>query len=81
MYDIERMSLTSFDVSATRIEIVKRFFPEVVKEGKIDFDALQRSLGQWIDPGKETFWPELARQSRVYEGHTDTISWDVAPYA
>ena len=70
MYDIERMSLTSFDVSATRIEIVKRFFPEVVKEGKIDFDALQRSLGQWIDPGKERFglnWPGKAECMRAIQ--------------
>lgn len=56
----ERLDLKSDDVAADRFNSFRLLFPEVIHEGKIDFNALQRTLGQWIDPGKERFglvWP------------------------
>lgn len=60
MSDIEKMPLVSMDVAAERIEKLKAIFPEAFVEGKVDHDALLRSLGQWVEPGKERFglnWP------------------------
>lgn len=66
----ERLGLESLDVAAERIERLREDFPEVFREGKIDFDALKRSLGEWVDPGKERFgltWPGKAACMRVIQ--------------
>ncbi|MDA8428629.1 MAG: site-specific DNA-methyltransferase [Geobacteraceae bacterium] len=70
MVEVEKLSLTSLDVSAERIDQLRHLFPEVFFEGKIDHDALHRALGQWIDPGKERFglnWPGKAECIRVIQ--------------
>lgn len=58
-----KMPLTSKDVAEEKREGLKRLFPGVVAEGKVDFDALRRELGEWVEPGKERFglnWPGKA---------------------
>ncbi len=30
-------------------------FPDVLTEGRIDFDQLKRVLGEWIEPDRERF--------------------------
>ncbi len=63
MADIEKMPLGSMNITDERIEKLKQLFPECFIEGKVDFEKLQRSLGQWIEPGKERFglnWPGKA---------------------
>lgn len=67
---IEKLSLTSTDVKEDRIEALRQIFPEAFKEGKIDWPALQRSLGEWVDPGKERFglnWPGKADCMRTIQ--------------
>ena len=59
----EKLALTSMNIVDDRIESLKQIFPEAFSDGSIDFNALQRSLGKWIDPGKERFglnWPGKA---------------------
>jgi len=59
----ERLDLASASMTGERIARLREDFPEVFTEGKVDFDALKRSLGEWVDPGKERFglnWPGKA---------------------
>src|SRR6266702_1031314 len=70
MSDIEKMPLVSMDVAAERIEKLKAIFPEAFVEGGVDHDALLRSLGQWVEPGKERFglsWPGKADCMKVIQ--------------
>ena len=60
----ETMSLASMDVAAEKREQLKKLFkqdfPEVFNEEKIDFERLQRVLGEHVDTGKERYgltWP------------------------
>ena len=48
----ERLRLESLDMAEDRIALLREDFPEVFRDGKIDFDALKRTLGDWIEPGK-----------------------------
>ncbi|MGO8880218.1 MAG: site-specific DNA-methyltransferase [Desulfomonilaceae bacterium] len=70
MADIEKMPLGSMNITDERIEKLKQLFPECFIEGKVDFDKLQRSLGQWIEVGKERYglnWPGKAECMRVIQ--------------
>src|SRR6185369_3443862 len=70
MSDTEKMSLKSMDVAAERVEKLKAIFPEAFVEGKVDPNALLRSLGQWVEPGKERFglnWPGKAECMKVIQ--------------
>ena len=66
----EKMDLTSMDVAEEKREELKRLFPEVFCEGKIDFDQLKRVLGEWVEPGKERFglnWPGKAECMKIIQ--------------
>lgn len=66
----ERFDLTSEVPSEDRLAVIRAALPEVVREGKIDFDALRRSLGDWVEPGPERFgltWPGRAECMRVIQ--------------
>jgi adenine-specific DNA-methyltransferase len=66
----ERLDLTTLSILDDRIAKLREDFPEVFRDGKIDFDALKRSLGEWVDPGKERFglnWPGKAECMRVIQ--------------
>ena len=67
---LQKMPLTSMNMTEERIAELKKLFPEVFRENQIDFEALQRSLGKWIDPGKERFglnWPGKAECMRLIQ--------------
>jgi adenine-specific DNA-methyltransferase len=67
---LEKLTLTSMNIVDDRIESLRKIFPEVFKEGHIDFDSLQRSLGNWVDPGKERFgltWPGKAECIKIIQ--------------
>jgi adenine-specific DNA-methyltransferase len=66
----ERFSLASMDTSGDRIDALQKVFPEVFREGRIDFDVLRRVLGDWLEPGPERFgltWPGKAECMRVIQ--------------
>ncbi len=68
--NIERLDTRSQSPVDERIAGLRELFPEVFREEKIDFEALQRSLGEWVDPGKERFgltWPGKAECMRVIQ--------------
>lgn len=56
----ESFDLNSDDVAARKRADLKRLFPEVFNEDKIDLDQLRRVMGDWVDEGSERFgltWP------------------------
>ena len=62
--EVEKFDLNSFDVTADKVEQLRKLFPEVITEGgKIDFELLKLTLGETIDAGKERYglnWPGKA---------------------
>lgn len=62
--------LNSDDVAARKRADLKRLFPEVFNEDKIDLDQLRRVLGDWVDEGTERFgltWPGKAACMKVIQ--------------
>ena len=49
------MNSESLDLTKLNIEKLKELFPNVVTEGKIDFDVLRTVLGDEIDDSKEKY--------------------------
>lgn len=84
----ERFDLATSLPSDERAFAIEDLFPEVVRDGKIDFEALRRSLGDWIDAGSERFgltWPGKAECMRVIQEpsigalvpmHDESVDWD-----
>jgi adenine-specific DNA-methyltransferase len=66
----EKLPITSPDIAAERRQRLRELFPEVFREDKIDEAALLRSLGEWVEPGKERYglnWPGKAECMRVIQ--------------
>lgn len=51
----EKISGTSGDVVAAQVEKLRELFPEVVVEGKVDFDKLRATLGGAVESGPGRF--------------------------
>ena len=43
------------DLAAENIERLRQIFPDVFEEGKIDFDKLRQTLGEYVDDEKERY--------------------------
>ncbi|HVS27129.1 MAG TPA: site-specific DNA-methyltransferase [Burkholderiales bacterium] len=60
----ERLDLRSHEIADDRKQELLRLFPEIRTEGgKLDFDLLERALGETVDVGKERYgmnWPGKA---------------------
>ena len=70
MTDDTKMNLESMDVAEEKRQQLKLLFPEVFSEDKVDFDALQRVLGDMVDSDKERFglnWPGKADCMKVIQ--------------
>ena len=66
----KKMKLTSMDMAAEKRARLKRLFPEVFTEDRIDFDQLRRVLGDWVEPGKERYglnWPGKAECMKIIQ--------------
>lgn len=84
----ERFDLASLSPVDDRLAALRGAFPEVFREDKVDFDALRRSLGDWVDTDKERFgltWPGKADCMRVIQEPSigtlvpmpeESIDWD-----
>ena len=58
----------SEDIVGRNIEKLKQIFPEVFTEGKIDFDVLRETLGEYIDDRPERYsftWNGKSRARRI----------------
>lgn len=52
---MEKMNKTSLNLTKSNVDKLKEFFPNVVTEGKIDFDMLRTMLGDEVDDSKEKY--------------------------
>ncbi|RIV19549.1 site-specific DNA-methyltransferase [Alicyclobacillaceae bacterium I2511] len=52
---MDKLPLTSQDVLAEKIDLMRAEFPEVFVEGKIDFERLKMALGEFVDNSRERF--------------------------
>ncbi len=67
---MEKMTLDSMDIAEEKREALKRIFPEVFTEERIDFDQLKRVLGEWVDSDVERFglnWPGKAECMKIIQ--------------
>lgn len=56
------------DVAKENIAKLKKIFPDVFSEGKVDFDKLQQVLGNYIDDSNERYdfsWNGKGRARRI----------------
>ena len=63
MSKIKKIDLRSMDIIKEQKEKLRKLFPEVFTENKIDFEKLKLALGEAIDGGKERYgmaWPGKA---------------------
>lgn len=64
---LEHPDSQSADLISQQIEQLSQLFPEVIKEGRVDFEALQDLLGNYIDTPEERFqlnWAGKAQARR-----------------
>jgi len=63
MSKMKKLDLRSMDIIRERKEKLRKLFPEVLTEKKIDFEKLKLTLGEAIETGKERYgmtWPGKA---------------------
>ncbi|MBU4562829.1 site-specific DNA-methyltransferase, partial [bacterium] len=63
MSKIKKLDLRSMDIIGEQKEKLRKLFPEVFTENKIDFEKLKLALGKAIEVGKERYgmtWPGKA---------------------
>ena len=66
----EPFDLNSDDVAARKRAELRRLFPEVFNEDKIDLEQLRRVMGDWVDEGTERFgltWPGKSACMKVIQ--------------
>lgn len=71
---MEKLSMESVDFTKENIEKIKELFPQVVTEGKIDFDVLKEILGEQIESRNE-------RYQFTWNGKSDSIRFAQRPSA
>ena len=68
MAEMEKLDGKSMDIVAQNIEKLKEIFPDVFTEGKVDFEALEATLGEYIERDDERYsfnWKGKARARRI----------------
>jgi len=85
--DPERDGATP-DIAEENVEELKRLFPEIVTEGKVDFDALREVLGDYADEREERYsftWNGKSRARRLAQTPStgtlrpcpeESVNWD-----
>ena len=61
---MEKLEGTSMNITQINIAKLKELFPEIVSEGKVDFEVLKQLLGEEIETDKE-------RYSFTWKGKTE----------
>lgn len=65
---MEKLSGESMDIVAENVAKLKEIFPDVFSEGKIDFEALEATLGEYVDHEDERYsftWNGKAQARRI----------------
>ncbi len=79
---------SSMDMVKENIEKLKEIFPDVFTEGKVDFDILQATLGEYLETGEERYsfnWHGKAQARRIAQTPStgtlrpcpeESVDWD-----
>jgi len=65
---VEKLDSGSLDIVSHNIERLKEIFPDVFSEGKVDFEALESVLGEYIDRDNERYsftWKGKSHARRI----------------
>ncbi len=69
-----RVDALSDDVAARKRDTLRHFlaqsYPECISEGRINFELLRRTLGDWVEAGSERFglvWPGKAQCMKIIQ--------------
>ena len=72
--EVNKLDMKSTDIVSNNIEKIEKLFPNVVKEGKIDFNSLKQELtNDLIDENKEKYqltW--VGKKQSVIDANTPT---------
>ena len=86
--NIPQAESKSADLVAQNLEYLKQIFPEVIKEGRVDFEALNDLLGNYADTAEERFclnWAGKANARREAQKRStgtlrpcpeESVDWD-----
>ena len=78
----------TLNIVEQNIETIRELFPDVFTEGKVDFDALRETLGDYIDGRQERYsftWNGKARARRIAQTPStgtlrpcpeESVNWD-----
>lgn len=72
MNNIEKLNGESLNITQLNINIIKELFPEIVTDGKIDFEKLRLILGDEVDCSNEKY-------QFSWKGKADTIRFSQTP--
>ena len=79
---------SSMDMVKENIDKLKEIFPDVLTEGKVDFDALQATLGEYLETSEERYsfnWHGKAQARRIAQTPStgtlrpcpeESVDWD-----
>lgn len=88
MEHLNQADATSQDIVMDNIDKLKAIFPEAVSEGKIDFDALKETLGEYLETREERYnfsWAGKSKARRLAQTPTtgtlrpcpeESVDWD-----
>jgi len=65
---MEKLDGKSMDIASENIAKLKELFPDVFSEGKVDFEALEATLGEYVDGKEERYsfnWNGKAKARRI----------------
>ena len=75
----EKVGLKSKDIRSEQIERLKKIFPEIVADGKINFEQLKATLGEEIEDSKERFGMTWAGKSKCFRIIQDPSTGTLKP--
>ena len=79
MTKIKKVDLESKDIKSEQVEKLKRIFPEIVADGKINFEQLKATLGEEIDDSRERFGMSWAGKSKCFRIIQDPSTGTLKP--
>jgi adenine-specific DNA-methyltransferase len=79
MAKIEKVDMKSKDIKSEQVEKLKMIFPEIVADGKINFEQLKATLGEEIEDSKERFGMTWAGKSKCFRIIQDPSTGTLKP--
>ena len=77
---MRKLEGTSMNIVQDNIEKLKKIFPEIFTEGKIDFEVLKQLLGEKIETDKERYSFTWNGKSEARQIAQDTSTGTLRPF-